>query len=177
MTNTAQANYTKPTILNQGAKKMSHFKNIKVNYTDFDGKRTSTTINFAICENLYWKKVEIETRRKLIEEENYQEKERKYAVDLYYPKKYIHTITLNIPNGYTIKNIDNLIFNKQLKDDENKEIIGSFTTIAKIEGNTLKISIEEFYNFTHLEKERYNEYRDLINTAFDFYKSSVVISK
>lgn len=107
----------------------------------------------------------------------YQEKERKYAVDLYYPKKYIHTITLNIPNGYTIKNIDNLIFNKQLKDDENKEIIGSFTTIAKIEGNTLKISIEEFYNFTHLEKERYNEYRDLINTAFDFYKSSVVISK
>ena len=107
----------------------------------------------------------------------YQEKERKYAVDLYYPKKYIHNITLNIPNGYTIKNIDNLIFNKQLKDDENKEIIGSFTTIAKIEGNTLKISIEEFYNFTHLEKERYNEYRDLINTAFDFYKSSVVISK
>lgn len=107
----------------------------------------------------------------------YQEKERKYAVDLYYPKKYIHNITLNIPNGYTIKNIDNLVFSKQLKDDENKEIIGSFTTIAKIEGNTLKISIEEFYNFTHLEKERYNEYRDLINTAFDFYKSSVVISK
>ena len=107
----------------------------------------------------------------------YQEKERKYAVDLYYPKKYSHTITLNIPDGYTIKNIDNLVFSKQLKDDENKEIIGSFTTIAKLEGNILKISIEEFYNFTHLEKEKYNEYRDLINTAFDFYKSSVVLSK
>ena len=56
---------------------MSHFKNVKVNYTDFDGKRTSTTINFSICENLYWKKVDIETRKKMIGEENYQEKERK----------------------------------------------------------------------------------------------------
>lgn len=68
----------------QRSKNMSHFKNIKVNYTDFDGKRTSTTINFAICENLYWKKVDIETRRKLIEEENYQElqeKERKLITE------------------------------------------------------------------------------------------------
>ncbi len=62
---------------------MSHFKNIKVNYTDFDGKRTSTTINFAICENLYWKKVDIETRRKLIEEnyQEFQEKERKLITE------------------------------------------------------------------------------------------------
>lgn len=67
---------------------MSHFKNIKVNYTDFNGKRTSTTINFAICENLYWKKVDIETRRKLIEEEErykgfqkLQEKERKLITE------------------------------------------------------------------------------------------------
>ena len=57
---------------------MSHFKNIKVNYTDFDGKRTSTTINFAICENLYWKKVDIETRKKMIGEE----KERKLITEI-----------------------------------------------------------------------------------------------
>ena len=61
---------------------MSHFKNIKVNYTDFDGKRTSTTINFSICENLYWKKVDIETRKKMIGEENYQEKERKLITEI-----------------------------------------------------------------------------------------------
>lgn len=56
-------------------------KNIKVNYTDYEGKRTSTTINFAICENLYWKKVSIDKRRKLINEENYQEKERKLITE------------------------------------------------------------------------------------------------
>lgn len=107
----------------------------------------------------------------------YQEKERKYAVDLYYPKKYLHTITLTIPNGYIVKSVDNLIFNKQLLDPESKEVLGSFISTAKVEGNTLKISVEEFYNFTHLEKERYNEYRDLINTSFDFYKSALILSK
>lgn len=107
----------------------------------------------------------------------YQEKDRKYPIDLYYPKKYLHTITLTIPNGYTVKSLDNLSFSKQMKDDENKEVIGSFVSSAKMDGNVLKISIEEFYNFTHLEVSRYNEYRDLINTAFDFYKSSLVLSK
>jgi vacuolar-type H+-ATPase subunit B/Vma2 len=61
---------------------MSQFKNVKVNYTDFDGKRTSTTINFSICENLYWEKVDIETRKKMIGEENYQEKERKLITEI-----------------------------------------------------------------------------------------------
>ena len=108
----------------------------------------------------------------------YQEQvaDRKYAVDLYYPKKYIHTIKLNIPKGYTIKTVSNLVYNKQIKG-ENDEAIGSFKSRAKIEGNTVQIDIEEFYNFTHLEKERFGEYRDLINTAFDFYKSSLVLTK
>ena len=107
----------------------------------------------------------------------YQEKERNYAIDLLYPKKYLHTINLNIPKGYSVKSVDNLVYSKQIKDNENKEVIGSFISTAKMEGNILKIFIEEFYNFTHLEKERYIEYRDLINTAFDFYKSSLVLSK
>ncbi len=107
----------------------------------------------------------------------YQEKERKYPVDLYYPKKYIHFINLTIPKGYTVKSTDNLVFSRQMKDDKNEEVIGSFISSAKVEGNILKISIEEFYNFTHLEVNRYNEYRDLINTAFDFYKSSLILSK
>lgn len=108
----------------------------------------------------------------------YQEQvaDRKYAVDLYYQKKYLHTIKFNIPKGYTVKTVNNLQFSKQMKG-ENDEVIGSFTSTAKIEGNVVRIDIEEFYNFTHLEKERFGEYRDLINTAFDFYKSSLVITK
>ena len=69
---------------------MSHFKNVKVNYTDFDGKRTSTTINFSMCENLYWKKVDIETRKKMIGEENYQEKERKLITEI--AQEYVNSI-------------------------------------------------------------------------------------
>lgn len=64
-----------------GENTMSHFKNIKVNYTDWNDKRTSTTINFAICERLYWEKVDCKTRRKIMDEENYQEKERKLITE------------------------------------------------------------------------------------------------
>jgi hypothetical protein len=107
----------------------------------------------------------------------YQEKERNYAIDLYYPKKYLHTINLTIPSGYSVKSAENLVFSRQIRDKETDDVIGSFISSAKVEGNVLKVSIEEFYNFTHLEKERYNEYRDLVNTAFDFYKSALVLSK
>lgn len=61
---------------------MNYFKNIKVNYTNFEDKRSSTTINFAICERLYWMKVDYETRRKIIDEENFQEKERKLITEI-----------------------------------------------------------------------------------------------
>lgn len=106
----------------------------------------------------------------------YQETERKYAIDLYYPKKYIHTIKFIIRDGYTVKNADNLIINQELKN-ANGEVIGKFLSSATIIGNTVTVSVEEFYDFTHLEKEKYGDYRALINSAYDFYKSSILLSK
>ncbi len=106
----------------------------------------------------------------------YQETERIQDIDIQFPKKYIHTIKFSIPDNFTIKSVENLVFNKQLKNNNN-EVIGSFISTAKIQDNTLLINIEEFYNFTHLPKEKYNDYRNLINTAYDFYNSSVLLSK
>ncbi len=106
----------------------------------------------------------------------YQETERTLDIQIAYPKKYLHSINLTIPNGYSITKLDNLIFNKDIRNNENK-IIGRFISSAKIEGNILKISIEEFYNFSHLEKAKYNQYRDVTNAAYDFYKSSLILTK
>ncbi len=106
----------------------------------------------------------------------YQETERINPVVLSYPKKYIHSIKFAIPDGYTVGSLDNLLFKKEIKNEAN-EVIGKFVSTAKIDGKELHIEIEEFYNFTFLEKERYNEYRDLINTSYDFYKSSLVLNK
>lgn len=106
----------------------------------------------------------------------YQETQRTNAIELSFPKKYEHTISFSIPKGYTVNKLDNLIFNKVIKDADNK-VIGKFTSGAKLEGNNLKISVEEFYDFTHLEKEKYGEYRDVMNAAYDFYKSSLILTK
>lgn len=106
----------------------------------------------------------------------YQETERTLPIDLSFPKKFEHLIHFSIPKGYSVTKLDNLIFKKEIKDAENK-VIGKFISSAKVEGSNLKISIEEFYDFTHLEKEKYSEYRDVMNAAYDFYKSSLILTK
>jgi len=105
----------------------------------------------------------------------YQETNRKHPVDISYPNKYIHSITFNIPKGYAVKNLNALAIKKEIKNDKN-EVIGSFSSTAVIDGDAVKIGIVEFYNFTHLEVERYNEYRDLINASYDFYKTSLILT-
>jgi hypothetical protein len=106
----------------------------------------------------------------------YQETERKYPVDLSYPKKYMHTIKFNIPDGYTVKDVNSLVFNKEIKGDEGK-ILGKFASTAVVNGKTVDISIEEFYNFTNLGVDKYPAYRDVMNAAYDFYKSALVLVK
>jgi hypothetical protein len=106
----------------------------------------------------------------------HQETSRTNPIVLSYPKKNINYINLNIPSGYSIKNVDNLVFNKEIKN-ANNDIIGLFKSTAQIEGNTVKIAVEEFYNFTYLEKEKYNEYRDLVNALYDFNNASLILTK
>ncbi|MFB9078678.1 hypothetical protein ACFFWB_14895 [Flavobacterium procerum] len=106
----------------------------------------------------------------------HQETDRVNPIVLSYPIKKINSITLKIPAGYTVKNVSNLVFNKEIKNDSN-ETIGSFKSSAKIDGNTVKIEVEELYNFTYLEKEKYKEYRDMINALHDFNNSTLLLTK
>lgn len=106
----------------------------------------------------------------------HQEINRTNPIVLSYPKKNINYINLNIPTGYSIKNVENLAFSKEIKNNNN-EVIGLFKSSAKIEGNVVKIAVEEFYNFTYLEKEKYPEYRDLVNALYDFNNTSVLLTR
>ncbi|HEX8270533.1 MAG TPA: DUF3857 domain-containing protein [Flavobacterium sp.] len=106
----------------------------------------------------------------------YQETERINPIDLHFPHKYKHKIKFTIPAGYAVKNVSTLEFKKELKDI-NEKVIGKFASVAKVDGTTLHIDIEEFYDFTHLEVGRYNDFRELINASADFYKSSLVLIK
>ena len=126
----------------------------------------------------------------------YQETERINPIVLSSPKKFIHTITFKIAAGYVVNDLKSLEFNKEIdnlkavtkpekgkptpkpsKKEEKREVIGKFSSTAKLDGDTITISIEEFYNFVHLDKEKYNEYRDVINASFDFSKATVLLTK
>lgn len=106
----------------------------------------------------------------------YQETTRVHDIDLTFPKKYNHTVRFDIPEGYQAKDLTPLQFSKELTDAEGN-VIGKFLSTARLEGQTVLISVEEFYNFVHLDKSQYPGYRDLINTAYDFYKSALVLQK
>ena len=80
------------------------------------------------------------------------------------------------PKGYTIANFENLnIYKKYVSVDGN--ITAKFKSNAKFNNNTLIININEFYKSLRYEKNRYDEYRDVINAAAKFYESSVLLEK
>lgn len=106
----------------------------------------------------------------------HQETNRTNPIVISYPKKNINYINLNIPSGYSVKNVGSLAFNKEIKN-ANNDVIGLFKSTAQIEGNTVKIAVEEFYNFTYLEKEKYNEYRDLVDALYDFNNASLILTR
>ena len=86
------------------------------------------------------------------------------------------TFNFPIPDGYVVKDVNTLLFNKELTDDAGK-VVGKFASSANINGRKVEISIEEFYDFTHLGVEKYPQYRDVMNAAYDFYKSALVLVK
>ncbi|SHL53920.1 DUF3857 domain-containing protein [Flavobacterium saccharophilum] len=106
----------------------------------------------------------------------HQETNRTNPIVISYPKKNINYINLSIPSGYSVKNVGSLAFNKEIKN-ANNDVIGLFKSTAKIEGNTVKIAVEEFYNFTYLEKEKYSEYRDLVDALYDFNNASLILTR
>lgn len=103
----------------------------------------------------------------------YQENERKYDIDLYYAKTFKTTIVFQIPDGYVVESMNDLIQDKKFITPNKEEL--SFKSSAKVEGNKLIISLLEIYGGHHFPKETYPEYRKIINASADFVKATVVL--
>lgn len=107
-----------------------------------------------------------------IQSELYQEKERVNPIEMQYPNEYFYTITVDIPEGYTIEGTESLILNKQLEVDGT--ILCKFESGYEIQGNKLVISINEFYRVNEFPKEHYEGFRAVINAASDFNKATIL---
>ena len=56
-------------------------------------------------------------------------------------------------------------------------VTAQFKSSANFEKNRLSIKISEFYRSLEYEKNRYNEFRDVINAAAEFYDIEIELSK
>ena len=105
----------------------------------------------------------------------YQEKPRQLPVTIEYPHALDRTIELTIPEGYTIKNPDDLKF--YITEKPNEEGTMGFIANYKIEGNKLLINIHEYYKETSYTMQQFDAFQKVINGAADFNKVVLVLEK
>ncbi|WP_262733367.1 DUF3857 domain-containing protein [Gaetbulibacter sp. NE] len=105
--------------------------------------------------------------------ELYQETERVNPIEMTYPNEYNYTITVNIPEGYTVEGLSSLNIDESYKDSKGNKIC-KFESGYKLDGNTLVITIQEFYKTLEYDLDRYEEFRNVINAASDFNKAAIL---
>jgi len=107
--------------------------------------------------------------------ELYQKDKRVLPIEIQYPHYYDRTITVTLPDGYVIKNLDPLKMNlvTMYKDKESCKFISDY----KLTGNVLTIHNIEFYSDVNLPVELYPDYAKVINAAADFNKIVLVLEK
>ncbi len=106
----------------------------------------------------------------------YEAIDRVHPIEITYPNQYDYKIIVKIPKGYVIENPDSLVFNNSYLSVMGNKIC-KFESEYELIDNELVITIQEFYKTLTYQKNRYNEFRDVINSASDFYNTSLKFVK
>lgn len=107
--------------------------------------------------------------------EMYQEKPRQFPMEIEFPHILDRTINFIIPEGYTVKNLDELKINL-VYIDNGKQTMGFVSNYTQ-EGNTVKIRVTEDYRQVLYPLSQYEDYKRIINAAADFNKIVLVLEK
>jgi hypothetical protein len=107
--------------------------------------------------------------------EMYQETARTRPVDTDFRKIYHRVIKFEIPEGYRISNAESIIINVEATND--KGVYAGFNSSYTIDGNTLTVLCDEFYERVHYEVDEFEAYRAVINSAADFNKIVIYLEK
>lgn len=102
----------------------------------------------------------------------YNEKPRVQPVDSYYTRGYNRQITINLPENYSVKNLDDLKFS--CKPDSKNNSLG-FESSYVILGNQIIVTVKEWYNTVFFSVEEYPMYEKTMNAAADFNKVVLVL--
>ena len=107
--------------------------------------------------------------------EMYQEKPRQFPMVIDYPHILERKIKFVIPQGYIVKNADDLKISHTFK--EKNVLTMGFVSDYKIENNLLTVIIREEYRKTLYPLSQYEDFRKIINAAADFNKVALVLEK
>lgn len=107
--------------------------------------------------------------------ELYQEEERTLPIQMMFNRTYLREIVFTIPDGYQIKNLDDINIKEEYIDEETGEVALAFYSSYKQEGNKVIVSSNEYYNVLEMPKEDFEAYQRVVNAAANFNKILLVI--
>lgn len=104
--------------------------------------------------------------------ELYNKEERTLPVQAEFNREYKRKLVIAIPEGYTIKNTNDLVFNVETADKS-----AGFVANFVISNGELIIDITEYYNKVYFPVAEYKGYENVMNAAADFNKLVLVLEK
>ncbi len=107
--------------------------------------------------------------------ELYQEEQRKTRVENDFNREYVRKIQVIIPNGYHIKNPEDL--NMDIYAVNQDERVYSFTSSYTLESQTLNVTIDEYYKKIYYPIDKFEDFRKVVNAAADWNKITLVLAK
>ncbi|MEI9947188.1 MAG: hypothetical protein WDN26_23605 [Chitinophagaceae bacterium] len=105
----------------------------------------------------------------------YQEKPRLFPMEIDFPHVLERKINFKIPEGYVVKNPDDLKINHTYQ--ENGQTTMGFVSSYTMEGNVIKVTILEEYRKTNYPLSQYEDFKRVINAAADFNKVSLILER
>jgi hypothetical protein len=105
--------------------------------------------------------------------ELYQESQRQMDIEFHSYADYHHELVVEIPQGYTCTGLETLDIKNELKNGN--DVLMKFESTHELQGNKLIVRINEFYKVLQLPKQRYQEFRKVVNSAADFNKAVLIL--
>jgi hypothetical protein len=107
--------------------------------------------------------------------EMYRDDKRVTDIENNYNRGYDRTLKINIPEGYVVKNADDIKFSVLYKEKD--ELPFLFQSDYTIENGVLTINIKEYYKQIFAPVARYEDYRKVINASADFNKVTLILER
>lgn len=104
-------------------------------------------------------------------ENEFDDQERLYPIDLEFPQREVYTITFHIPDGYTLESVPE---NKKITLQDN---LGSLIFIANKQGQLLQLKLQVDVNYSLIPASYYGALQELFDEYTKISKSKIVLSK